>query len=318
MNSTESKMSVWELMLLTAVNMIGAGIILLPASLAQVGGISIFSWIITSFCATCLAYAFAKCGMYSRKPGGMGGYAEYIFGTAGNFLCCYTYTVSILVSNVAIALSAVGYGATCLDISLGAVPTCLYTIGVIWLTTVPNFRGAGITGRIGGITILGVLIPVFIIATAGWFFFSPSIFVMNWNVQNLPFSQGILQSVVMTLWAFLGLESACVNADAVENPERNVPIAVLGGYTGQRGDIYSFHKCDFWHASGVAGSSEQCSFWAGFCVYVRTSGRKSGYGPYVYCLSRLPFGVAVYRRKSVPRSGAERILPCCFCVSKPV
>ena len=52
---------------------------------------------------------------------------------------------------------------------------------------------------------------------------------MNWNVQNLPFSQGILQSVVMTLWAFLGLESACVNADAVENPERNVPIAVLGG-----------------------------------------------------------------------------------------
>ena len=64
MNSTESKMSVWELMLLTAVNMIGAGIILLPASLAQVGGISIFSWIITTFCATCLAYAFAKCGMY--------------------------------------------------------------------------------------------------------------------------------------------------------------------------------------------------------------------------------------------------------------
>ena len=35
MNSTESKMSVWELMLLTAVNMIGAGIILLPASLAR-------------------------------------------------------------------------------------------------------------------------------------------------------------------------------------------------------------------------------------------------------------------------------------------
>ena len=199
MNSTESKMSVWELMLLTAVNMIGAGIILLPASLAQVGGISIFSWIITSFCATCLAYAFAKCGMYSRKPGGMGGYAEYIFGTAGNFLCCYTYTVSILVSNVAIALSAVGYGATCLDISLGAVPTCLYTIGVIWLTTVPNFRGAGITGRIGGITILGVLIPVFIIATAGWFFFSPSIFVMNWNVQNLPFSQGKSRQVVRTV-----------------------------------------------------------------------------------------------------------------------
>lgn len=232
MSGTNSKMSVWELMLLTAVNMIGAGIILLPASLAEVGGISVLSWGITTFCSTCLAYAFAKCGMYSTRPGGMSGYAEYIFGTAGKFLCCYVYTVSILVSNVAIALSAVGYGATCLDISLGAVPTCLYTIAVIWLTTVPNFSGAGITGRIGGITIFGVLIPVFIIATAGWLFFSPSLYIANWNVQHLPFSQGIQQSVVMTLWAFLGLESACVNADAVENPERNVPIAVLGGTLG--------------------------------------------------------------------------------------
>ena len=93
MSGTNSKMSVWELMLLTAVNMIGAGIILLPASLAEVGGISVLSWGITTFCSTCLAYAFAKCGMYSTRSGGMSGYAEYIFGTAGNFLCCYVYTV---------------------------------------------------------------------------------------------------------------------------------------------------------------------------------------------------------------------------------
>lgn len=33
----------------------------------------------------------------------------------------------------------------------------------------------------------------------------------------------------MTLWAFLGLESACANMDAVENPQKNVPIAVFGG-----------------------------------------------------------------------------------------
>ena len=36
----------------------------------------------------------------------------------------------------------------------------------------------------------------------------------------------------MTLWAFLGLESACANAEVVENPEKNVPIAVLGGTLG--------------------------------------------------------------------------------------
>ena len=36
----------------------------------------------------------------------------------------------------------------------------------------------------------------------------------------------------MTLWAFLGLESAAANSDAVDNPEKNVPIAVLGGTLG--------------------------------------------------------------------------------------
>lgn len=31
----------------------------------------------------------------------------------------------------------------------------------------------------------------------------------------------------MTFWAFLGLESACANAESVENPEKNVPKAVI-------------------------------------------------------------------------------------------
>lgn len=57
-----------------------------------------------------LAWAFAKCGMFSRKSGGMGGYAEYAFGKSGNFMANYTYGVSLLIANVAIAISAVGYG----------------------------------------------------------------------------------------------------------------------------------------------------------------------------------------------------------------
>lgn len=36
-----------------------------------------------------LAYVFVKCGMYSKKGGGMGGYAEYSFGKADNFLANY-------------------------------------------------------------------------------------------------------------------------------------------------------------------------------------------------------------------------------------
>ncbi|EHC68223.1 Putrescine proton symporter PotE [Salmonella enterica subsp. enterica serovar Johannesburg str. S5-703] len=105
-----NKMGVVQLTILTMVNMMGSGIIMLPTKLSEVGTISIISWLVTAVGSMALAWAFAKCGMFSRKSGGMGGYAEYAFGKSGNFMANYTYGVSLLIANVAIAISAVGYG----------------------------------------------------------------------------------------------------------------------------------------------------------------------------------------------------------------
>ena len=104
-------MGVVQLTTVTAINMMGSGIILLPATLAEIGTVSIFAWILASIGATILAYAFAKCGMYSKKVGGMGGYAEYRFGRLGNFLSNYTYAISLIIANVAIATGVVSYGS---------------------------------------------------------------------------------------------------------------------------------------------------------------------------------------------------------------
>lgn len=232
MSSSKNKMSVLQLTILTAVNMMGSGIIMLPTKLAQVGALSIVSWLITAVGSMCLAYAFAKCGMYSKKGGGMGGYADYSFGKAGNFMANYTYGVSLLIANIAIAISAVGYAATFLDAELTPLTTGIYTIITLWLATVLNFGGASITGRVSSFTVWGVISPVLVISTLGWAYFSADMYVANWNVHNMPFMEAATNSIAMTLWAFLGLESACANADAVDNPEKNVPKAVLGGTLG--------------------------------------------------------------------------------------
>lgn len=232
MSSSKNKMSVLQLTILTAVNMMGSGIIMLPTKLAQVGALSIVSWLITAVGSMCLAYAFAKCGMYSKKGGGMGGYADYSFGKAGNFMANYTYGVSLLIANIAIAISAVGYAATFLDAELTPLTTGTYTIITLWLATVLNFGGASITGRVSSFTVWGVISPVLVISTLGWAYFSADMYVANWNVHNMPFMEAATNSIAMTLWAFLGLESACANADAVDNPEKNVPKAVLGGTLG--------------------------------------------------------------------------------------
>ena len=123
-----------------------------------------------------LAWAFAKCGMFSRKSGGMGGYAEYAFGKSGNFMANYTYGVSLLIANVAIAISAVGYGTELFGATLSPVQIGLATIGVLWICTVANFGGARITGQLSSITVWGVIIPVVGLCIIGWFWFSPTLY----------------------------------------------------------------------------------------------------------------------------------------------
>ena len=232
MSAKSNKIGVVQLTILTMVNMMGSGIIMLPTKLAEIGTISIVSWLVTAVGSTALAYAFAQCGMFSRKSGGMGGYAEYSFGKAGNFMANYTYGVSLVIANTAIAISAVGYGSEFLGVTLSPLSIALWTIFTLWLATILNFGGARITGNISSFTIWGVIIPVVGISIIGWKWFDGSMYVNSWNPHNVPTFEAIGVSISMTLWAFLGLESACANSDAVENPEKNVPIAVLGGTLG--------------------------------------------------------------------------------------
>lgn len=131
--SQSNKMSVMQLTILTAVNMMGSGIIMLPTKLAQVGALSIVSWLVTAVGSMCLAYVFAKCGMYSKKGGGMGGYAEYSFGKAGNFMANYTYGVSLVFANTAIAISGASLSHVSdllLSAGAGSQPICIWPTGM--------------------------------------------------------------------------------------------------------------------------------------------------------------------------------------------
>ncbi len=53
-----------------------------------------------------------------------------------------------------------------------------------------------------------------------------------WNPKGLSLGEGVDSSISLTLWAFLGMESAAQNSDAVENPKRNVPLACMFGTLG--------------------------------------------------------------------------------------
>src|SRR6478672_10774965 len=231
--SDKKKMNVVQLTFIVAVNMMGSGIIMLPTNMAGVGAISLLSWVVTALGSMAIAYGFAQCGIFNQRSGGMAAYAEDAYGKSGYFQVFMLYFFSLAIGNVAIAISAVGYLAGFFPgMSATPIATCISVIGLIWLTTVANFGGPSLTGKIGQITVWGVIVPVAGLSVIGWFWFSGQTFGEAWNPQGLSLGEGMGSSIALTLWAFLGMESAAQNSDAVENPKRDVPLACLFGTLG--------------------------------------------------------------------------------------
>jgi len=227
------KMSLVQLTFIVAVNMMGSGIIMLPTNMAKVGAISLLSWIVTAVGSMAIAYGFAQAGLFNQREGGMSAYAEDAYGKSGYFQVFYLYFLSLAIGNVAIAISAVGYLAAFFPwLSSTPVATCIGVIALLWVTTVANFGGPKITGRIGSITVWGVILPVGLLSLIGWLWFRSSTFSAAWNPTGLSLGQGMGSSIALTLWAFLGMESAAQNSSAVENPKRNVPLACMLGTLG--------------------------------------------------------------------------------------
>jgi len=227
------RMNLMQLTFIVAVNMMGSGIIMLPTNMAQVGAISLLSWIVTALGSMAIAYGFAQAGLFNQRPGGMSAYAEDAYGKSGYFLVFFLYFLSLAIGNVAIAISAVGYLAAFFPV-LKATPiaTCMSVIALLWLTTAANFGGPSVTGRIGSVTVWGVIIPVGLLSIIGWFWFKPDVFAAGWNPKGMSLLEGMGSSIALTLWAFLGMESAAQNSAAVENPKRDVPLACMFGTLG--------------------------------------------------------------------------------------
>lgn len=233
MAEKQKKMSVTQLTFIVTVNMMGSGIIMLPANMAQVGAISLLSWIVTAIGSLAIAYGFAQAGIFNQRTGGLAAYAEDAYGKDGYFQVFFLYFISLAIANVAVASSALGYLAAFFPV-LSSTPaiSCLSVIALLWLTTVANFGGPSLTGKIGSITVWGVILPVGFISVAGWIWFSGQTFAAAWNPKGLSLFEGMGSSISLTLWAFLGMESASQNASAVENPKRDVPLACMFGTAG--------------------------------------------------------------------------------------
>jgi len=108
-------------------------------------------------------------------------------------------------------------------------PALLATLAGIWLFSLANLVGPRLVARIGGATLILGLAPILLATAVGIIAFDSHIFQASWNVSGRPDGVALSAAVTPVFWAFLGLESANVAAQVIDNPRRNLPIAAVGG-----------------------------------------------------------------------------------------
>ena len=227
--SDQHKMGPFMLTMLVAGSMMGSGVFLLPANLAHIGSISTWGWLVTVVGAVALALIFSKLGLINPKAGGPYAYAKEAFGDYLGFQTIYIYWFANWVGNVAIAVAGVSYLAYFFPTLKDPIHGTIASIIAVWIFTSINFYGARFLGRVQSTTTLFMFVPILGTAILGWFWFKPEIFNAAYNVSGHSNFNAISHAASLTLWAFIGVESASVSAGVVRNPSKNIPLATMFG-----------------------------------------------------------------------------------------
>lgn len=228
---TAKGLGFWMCTALVVGNIIGSGVFLLPTSLAPFGWNAVFGWILTIAGAICLAFVFAQLARAMPRGGGPYAYTLEAFGRAPAFAVAWSYWISLWVGNAAIAAAAISYLSVFFPAigQIAGLPAVL-TCAAVWLFTAINCRGVREAGAVQMVTTGLKLLPllaVMVLAVLLLFQQGPRV-LMPFHAADISVS-GITAAATLTLWGMLGLESATVPADSVEDPERTIPAATLAG-----------------------------------------------------------------------------------------
>ena len=210
-------------------NMIGAGIFLLPASLAVYGSISFIGWILSGIGTLFLAIVFSRLSRVTPATGGPYIYSRQAFGDFVGFLCAWSYWLSILPTNAAISIAFTGYLSIFLPIiNSSPVYVSVVAIAILWILTFVNLNGTRTSGTVQLITTVLKITPLIVVSLAGLFFLDLNNFG-SFNISGETDFNAVIATLTLTLFALMGIECATIPAGDIEEPHKTIPKATILG-----------------------------------------------------------------------------------------
>lgn len=204
---------------------IGAGIFMLPAIVAErLGPGSLSAYLACGLLMLLIMLCFADLGTRITITGGAYSYIETAFGKFAGFL-----TANIFIFGAAVMANAAVANALADTLSYFMPFFRLQTIRIIFfaimfgslaLTNVKGVRGAI---NVVKFNTIAKLVPLLMIAVFGWFFFKSSDIVIGAN--NSLADIGEISLVL--LFAFVGAETALNVSGEIKDPVRTIPKGIV-------------------------------------------------------------------------------------------
>ena len=211
-------------------NMVGSGIFLLPASLAVYGGISMLGWVCSSVGAILLALVFGNLSrLLPAVDGGPYAYTRVGLGEFPAFLVAWGYWISIWSTNAAIAVALVGYlGVFFPALQTNNLLAIATGLGFIWGFSWINTRSIRTVGLVQLVTTVLKVMPLLFIGLVGIFYIQADHFVPFNRSEGSSWS-AITNTTMLTLFAYLGMESATIPGGSIQNAATTVRRATVMG-----------------------------------------------------------------------------------------
>ncbi|MBA3954592.1 amino acid permease [Candidatus Dependentiae bacterium] len=201
--------------------MIGAGIFTTPANLAHtVGPAGILTYAFVIVAVLCMALSLSWLAERYPQEGSFYTYAKQWGGHTVGVIAASSYALGVSIAMGLIAKMAANY----LHVYIPSISTTFLGTGLIALITLLNVSGVRFM-QVGQFVLLGCTLFALLSTTLLGFF--------NADTSNLtPFMpQGfssVLSATSTAIFAFFGFESAASLFNIVQNPQRNVPKALVG------------------------------------------------------------------------------------------
>ncbi|MDQ3119066.1 MAG: APC family permease [Verrucomicrobiota bacterium] len=202
---------------------IGAGIFALPAAVAlKLGAAAPIAFVICAAAMALFVTCFALAGSRVSFTGGLYAYVEVAFGRYVGFLTAVLLYLSAVLSVAGVVTLFAGSVAALIPGLNGPVGRAVLMFVIYAVLAGINILGVRAGGRAVAVVTVAKLIPLLGFVVVGLFFIQPA--AIAW--PGWPDGGTLGATVLLLMFAFVGIEVALVPSGEVKNPSRTVPRAI--------------------------------------------------------------------------------------------